>query len=102
LTLMDPLLQQSGPWPLFSSSYSSFFFFYFILYLYFFSTGNFRSTPPPWSSSSSSPLVRNHTPMREGGCRVCRRVESVSLDFQCFRNEIDDKKSQSHDLHTLL
>jgi hypothetical protein len=71
------------------------------MYSIFFSTGNFRSTPPPWSSSSSSPLVRNHTPMRKGGgCRICRRVESVSLDFQC--NEIDDKKSQSHDLYTLL
>jgi hypothetical protein len=101
LTLMDPLLQQSGPWPLFSSSSSSLYFILFYFISIFFSTGNFRSTPPPWSSSSS-PLVRNHTPMREGGCRVCRRVESVSLDFQCFRNEIDDKKSQSHDLHTLL
>ncbi|KAK4002742.1 hypothetical protein OUZ56_004546 [Daphnia magna] len=50
-----------------------------------------------------SPLVRNHTPVRwmeakEGG-DVCRRVDTVSLDFQCFRNEIDDKRSQKRDLY---
>lgn len=96
---MDPLLQSGR----FVCVAFSFYFFFPISFFQNRKLPLYTTTTIIKNRRAFSPLVRNHTPVRwmeakEGG-DVCRRVDTVSLDFQCFRNEIDDKRSQKRDLY---